>query len=106
MNELHEKRKQNAEYMRLYRQRKKADASSVDERIRNAEWNRLYCKRKKAGAVTTSSISDAVSSHSIVAARPSGESITYDSAEPSSSMGSDEQKKNMLLQSATVVHVM
>jgi hypothetical protein len=94
MNELHQKRKRNAEYMRLYRQRKKADTSSADERIRNAERNRLYHKRKKAGAVTTSSISDAVSSHSIAAANQSGESITYDSAEPSTSMGSDEQKNN------------
>jgi hypothetical protein len=30
--------------LRLYRQRKKADASSVDERIRNAERVRLHRK--------------------------------------------------------------
>jgi hypothetical protein len=45
MNELHEKCKRNAEYVRLYRQRKKADTSSVDERIRNAERVRLHRKR-------------------------------------------------------------
>jgi hypothetical protein len=45
MNELHEKRKRKAEYLRLYRQRKKADASSVDEIIRNAERVRLHRKR-------------------------------------------------------------
>jgi hypothetical protein len=45
MNELHEKRKRKTEYLRLYRQQKKADASSVDERIRNAERVRLHRKR-------------------------------------------------------------
>jgi hypothetical protein len=45
MNELHEKRKRKAEYLRLYRQRKKADASSVDKRIRNAERVRLHRKQ-------------------------------------------------------------
>jgi hypothetical protein len=45
MNELHEKCKRKAENVRLYRQRKKADASSIDERIRNAERVRLHHKR-------------------------------------------------------------
>jgi hypothetical protein len=45
MNELHEKCKRKAEYVRLYRQQKKADASSVDERIRNAERVTLHRKR-------------------------------------------------------------
>jgi hypothetical protein len=44
MNELHEKCKRKAEYVRLYRQRKKVDASSVCERIRNAERVRLHRK--------------------------------------------------------------
>jgi hypothetical protein len=45
MNELHKKCKWKAKYVRLYRQRKKADASSVDECIRNAERVRLHHKR-------------------------------------------------------------
>jgi hypothetical protein len=85
----------------LYGQRKKAVASSVDERIRNAERNRLYRQRKKADAVmshSARSISDAVSSRSISAACPSDENITYDSAHPWTSMRvtsrSDAQQNN------------
>jgi hypothetical protein len=96
MDALDDKRKRNAEYMRLYRQRSKANTSSVAARSQNAERVRLHRQRIKAGAfatTTTTSISDAASSNGIAAATPSGLSVTCDSAEPSTSTVSDEHKK-------------
>jgi hypothetical protein len=87
-----EKQNQNAERNRLYRQRKKADASSVEGCARNAELVRLHRQQNKDSAV--SSIPDTVSSQSIAAVRPSNECITHDSAQPSASTASDEQHIN------------